>query len=236
MTERDDHPAGPALELGPVLRYVGETTAAVWVQLDRAATVTVTCWAVDRLRRSPAQPKSGLGCSTRTFEVRGHHYALLTVTGLEPDTTYPYEVAVDGEVVWPPRVSPYPPSSLRTRGSTSTRRQRIVFGSCRYAKVPPFTEPKLAARLGIDALDALRRRDGPPAARGVAGRAAAARRPGLRRRADPAEPPPDRRAPRPPPGLARRRDRRLRRVRRALLRLVGRPGGALAAVVASRQG
>ena len=83
--------------LGPVLRHVGETTAAVWVQLDHAATVTV------------------LGCSTRTFEVRGHHYALVPVTGLQPDTVYPYEVDVDGDVVWPPRVSPFPPSSLRTR-------------------------------------------------------------------------------------------------------------------------
>ena len=139
MDERD-HPgrdtAGPALVLGPVLRHVGETTATVWVQLDRAATVRV------------------LGSTARTFEVRGHHYALVPVTGLEPDTTYPYEVAVDGETVWPPRVSPYPPSSLRTRGPASVRRQRIVFGSCRYAKVPPFTEPKLAARLGVDALDA----------------------------------------------------------------------------------
>ena len=38
-----------------------------------------------------------LGCTTRTFEVRGHHYAVVPVTGLTPDTTYPYEVAVDGE-------------------------------------------------------------------------------------------------------------------------------------------
>jgi phosphodiesterase/alkaline phosphatase D-like protein len=121
------------LVLGPVLRHVGESTAAVWVQLDRAATVTV------------------LNCATRTFEVRGHHYALVSITGLEPDRVYPYEVDVDGEVVWPPRVTPYPPSSLRTRGPASAHRHRMVFGSCRYAKV---VTPKLAARLGIDALDA----------------------------------------------------------------------------------
>ena len=124
------------LVLGPVLRHVGETTAAVWVELDRAATVTV------------------LGCSARTFEVRGHHYALVTVTGLEPDTVHPYEVEVDGAVVWPQPVSPYPPSSLRTRGPGSAGRHRIVFGSCRYAKVAPFTEARTAERLGIDALDA----------------------------------------------------------------------------------
>jgi phosphodiesterase/alkaline phosphatase D-like protein len=122
--------------LGPVLRHVGETTATVWVQVERAATVTV------------------LGCSTRTFEVLGHHYALVVVTGLEPDTVHPYEVDVDGEVLWPPRVSPYPPSSLRTRGPASAGRHRIVFGSCRYVKVPRTSAPKQAERLGIDALDA----------------------------------------------------------------------------------
>jgi phosphodiesterase/alkaline phosphatase D-like protein len=122
-----------SLVLGPVLRHVGDTTAAVWVQVERRATVTV------------------LGCSARTFEVAGHHYALVSVTGLEPDTVHPYEVEVDGEVVWPPRVSPLPPSTVRTRGPASARRHRIVFGSCRYAKV---VDPKHAARLGIDALDA----------------------------------------------------------------------------------
>ena len=128
--------ARSSLVLGPVLRHVGDTTATIWVQLDRAAEVTV------------------LGCTARTFEVRGHHYGVVGVTGLAPDTTHAYEVAVDGDVVWPPRASPFPPSSLRTRGPASARRHRIVFGSCRYAKVAPFTEPKLAARLGIDALDA----------------------------------------------------------------------------------
>jgi hypothetical protein len=53
--------------------------------------------------------------------------------------------------VWPPPVSPLPPCSLRTRGPASARRHRIVFGSCRYAKV---VNSKAAAKLGIDALDA----------------------------------------------------------------------------------
>ena len=67
-----------SLVLGPVLRHVGETTASVWVQLDRAATVSV------------------LGCAAPTFEVCGHHYAIVPVAGLEPDTRYPYQVQVDG--------------------------------------------------------------------------------------------------------------------------------------------
>ena len=40
------------LELGPILRHVGETTASVWVQTSAPAKVTV------------------LGCTARTFEVR----------------------------------------------------------------------------------------------------------------------------------------------------------------------
>jgi hypothetical protein len=57
-----------SIVLGPVLRHAGETTASVWVQLDQAATVSV------------------LGCDAPTFEVCGHHYAIVPVTGLEPDT------------------------------------------------------------------------------------------------------------------------------------------------------
>jgi hypothetical protein len=120
------------LILGPVLRHVGETTASVWVQVDRPATVEV------------------LGCAARTFEVAGHHYALVLVSGLEPDSSTPYEVHLDGERVWPPAVSPFPPSVIRTRGGASNDRNRIVFGSCRYAKV---ADPRRSAKLGIDALD-----------------------------------------------------------------------------------
>jgi phosphodiesterase/alkaline phosphatase D-like protein len=122
-----------SLALGPVLRHVGETTASVWVQTEHAATVTV------------------LGCSARTFEVAGHHYALVPVTGLEPDTRTPYTVEVDGERVWPPAVHPFPPSVIRTRGGSSDSRHRIIFGSCRYAKV---ADRRQTVELGIDALDA----------------------------------------------------------------------------------
>jgi phosphodiesterase/alkaline phosphatase D-like protein len=121
-----------SLVLGPVLRHVGETTASVWVQTARPATVSV------------------LGCSARTFEVAGHHYALVPVTGLTPGGVVAYEVEVDGERVWPPATSPFPSSVIRTRGDAEAR-HRVVFGSCRYAKV---NDPKLAAHLGIDALDA----------------------------------------------------------------------------------
>jgi phosphodiesterase/alkaline phosphatase D-like protein len=132
-----------SLVLGPVLRHVGETTATVWVQTEHSATVRV------------------LGCEARTFEVSGHHYALVQVTGLPPDSRTPYEVDVDGVRVWPSTTSPFPASVIRTRGPDSDGRNRIIFGSCRYPKV---VDRKLSAKLGIDALDAYaaRMREQPP--------------------------------------------------------------------------
>ncbi|MBA3905437.1 MAG: alkaline phosphatase family protein [Pseudonocardiales bacterium] len=121
-----------SLRAGPVLRHVGETTAQVWVQTTRAATVTV------------------LGAASSTFEVSGHHFALVSVTGLTPGSSTAYTVEIDGEPVWPPPVSPFPPSVIRTRGQATDCRNRILFGSCRYPKV---TEPHLASRLGLDALN-----------------------------------------------------------------------------------
>jgi phosphodiesterase/alkaline phosphatase D-like protein len=127
-----------------VLRNVGESTATVWVQTGGPATVRV------------------LGSAARTFEVAGHYFALVTVTGLEPDTDTPYEVHVNDRLAWPPVASPFPPSLIRTRGPRTEEHIRIIFGSCRYPKV---SDPKLAAELGIDALDAyaVRMRDQPPA-------------------------------------------------------------------------
>lgn len=122
-----------SLVLGPVLRHVGETTAQVWVQTSAAATVRV------------------LGADARTFEVDGHHFAIVPVAGLTPDTRTPYTVEIDGEEVWPQPSSPFPPSVIPTRGPEMAGRAQLVFGSCRYAKV---ADPKLARELGIDALDA----------------------------------------------------------------------------------
>ena len=120
------------LILGPVLRHVSETTAVVWVQTEEAADVEV------------------LGCSARTFEVSGFHYALVVVRGLTPDTVTEYQVLVDGEQVWPEADSKFPPSVIRTRGPETTDRLRVVFGSCRYPKTG---DDKLDAKLGADALD-----------------------------------------------------------------------------------
>jgi phosphodiesterase/alkaline phosphatase D-like protein len=127
------------LVLGPLVRFVGDTSATVWIEADRACEVEV------------------LGHRARTFQVAGHHYALLTITGLEPGTSYEYAVVLDGEQRWPDLTSPFPGSRIQT--PDPSRGVKLVFGSCRVAA--PHEGPYALQRnehrlgLGVDALVAL---------------------------------------------------------------------------------
>ena len=114
MTDGDT--GAPVLVLGPLLRYVGETEATIWVETERACEVEV------------------LGHQARTFEVAGHHYALVVIGDLVPGTEYEYQVALDGAVRWPEPDSEFPPSVLRT--PDPGRPLRLAFGSCRIAELP----------------------------------------------------------------------------------------------------
>jgi hypothetical protein len=126
----------PDLVLGPVLRYVSETEATVWVETSEACEVEI------------------LGRREPTFRIEGHHYALVCIEGLEPASRYEYEVRLDGELRWPEPDSELPPSAIRT--TDADKSLDICFGSCRVA-VPheaPFTEPKDEIEEGheVDAL------------------------------------------------------------------------------------
>ncbi len=88
------------LRLGPLLRYVDGSSATVWAETDGPGTVEV---------RRP----DGSGGTSGTFQVAGHHYALVRVTGLAPGTATPYEVFVDGTRVWPLDREPFPRSRRR---------------------------------------------------------------------------------------------------------------------------
>ncbi|MDT7725504.1 MAG: hypothetical protein QOI21_2080 [Actinomycetota bacterium] len=120
-----------ALRLGPLLRHVDCTSATIWVETGGSCEVTVA------------------GVSARTFEVSGHHYALVVLEGLEPGKSTPYEVRLDGELVWPEPGSDLPPSRIRTLSPDDTR-FRLVFGSCR--------KPLEQDALGPDALTSYARR------------------------------------------------------------------------------
>ncbi|OBK12583.1 alkaline phosphatase D family protein [Mycobacterium asiaticum] len=123
------------LILGPALRHVSDTTALVWVQTENPGTVEI------------------LGCTARTFEVQGFHFALVLVTGLAPDSVTEYQVSIDGTTVWPlddEDFAKFPPSVIRTRGPAVANRLRVIFGSCRYPKTD---DSRLEAKLKLDALD-----------------------------------------------------------------------------------
>lgn len=79
------------LLLGPLLRYVGETEAVLWVETDEPCEVEI------------------LGHTEPTFCVAGHHFALVIVDGLEPGSSSEYEVSLDGQRRWPEPGSEFPP-------------------------------------------------------------------------------------------------------------------------------
>lgn len=132
-------PASRSLVLGPLLRYVGETEATVWVECGGPCEVEV------------------LGCTARTFCVEGRHYAIVVVEGLEPGGTHPYDVKLGGERAWPPPDSALPSPAIRTLAPG--RPLRLAFGSCRASAPhePPWTRKRASdpRGLGIDALRAL---------------------------------------------------------------------------------
>ncbi|MYT22628.1 alkaline phosphatase family protein, partial [Streptomyces sp. SID7760] len=110
------------LRLGPLLRYVDWDTggsATIWVEADRPCTAEVRC-------------AGGAGGSVRTFQIAGHHYALVPVTGLTPGSTTAYEVLLDGVRVWPLPGTAFPPSTITTPAVAAAGRPapelRLTFG------------------------------------------------------------------------------------------------------------
>lgn len=110
------------LVLGPLLRHVDQTSATIWVETDAACRVDVIA--------ASTGSRNALG-SADTFHIRGHHYALVVVDGLEPGSLTPYEVLLDEATVWPLADSSRPPSRIRTAGGPDPF--TVVFGSCRFA-------------------------------------------------------------------------------------------------------
>jgi hypothetical protein len=128
----------PELVLGPLLRYVGQTEAVIWVETDGPCEVEV------------------LGTREPTFCVCDHHYALVCCGGLERGAWHEYDVKLDGERVWPLNDG-FPSSAFRTYPKEGSL--QLVFGSCRLAAphVPPYSLRKDEDPRGreIDALHTL---------------------------------------------------------------------------------
>ena len=101
--------------LGPMMRYVDAVSASIWFETRDSGEVVVRA--------------AGRSWAARTFAVHGHHYALVHVDGLQPDSTLPYTVEIDGTPVWPDSKSSLPASVIATLGSEHPL--RLSFGSCR---------------------------------------------------------------------------------------------------------
>jgi hypothetical protein len=169
-----------SLVLGPLQRHADETRVTVWVETDTACEVQVRAVPVEvdtPARDTPhgentrrdgggppgrppgrptGEPTGEPTGRSSTFAVAGHHYAVVVVEGLTPGVAVPYEVALDGECVWP---SPGDPPSLLRPFASSARRLRVAFGSCRVTapQERPYTLGLGEHRrgLGTDALHAL---------------------------------------------------------------------------------
>ncbi|MEV5638560.1 alkaline phosphatase D family protein [Streptomyces flaveolus] len=124
------------LRLGPLLRYNDGSSATIWAETSRPCTAEVRC-------------ADGAIGTARTFQIAGHHYVLVPVTGLTPGTATEYEMLLDGAHVWPPPDSRFPPSVIATPAGEEG--VRVAFGSCRWAAPPAGGKD----RVGPDALDTL---------------------------------------------------------------------------------
>ncbi|MEU5561877.1 alkaline phosphatase D family protein [Micromonospora musae] len=129
------------LLIGPLLRRVVGTRATIWVETAAPAVVTV-------------RTADGATGSAHTFTAYDHHYALVVVEGLNPDSATTYEVLIGDEVVWPVPDSGFPASVIRTRAADDLDQPvRLLFGSCRET-----TQHATTRKLPPDALDAYARR------------------------------------------------------------------------------
>jgi hypothetical protein len=138
----------PSLLIGPMLRYVSDSEATIWLEADAACAVEI------------------LGRRNETFQVNGRHYAIVAITGLAPSSCVEYDVLLDGVRCWPQTDGGWPPSQICTLAQKGP--VELVFGSCRVTRphCAPYTQSPDDHELGVgvDALYALavRMREQPP--------------------------------------------------------------------------
>src|SRR5512139_912060 len=109
------------VRVGPLLRHVCTADATIWLETDKACAVEI------------------LGHRANTFEVEGHHFAIVCLTDLDPGREHPYEVHFDGVKGWPPPDYDFPEPRIRLMPRDGSL--RLLFGSCRASAPhrPPYT-------------------------------------------------------------------------------------------------
>ena len=103
----------PEVLVGPMLRFIGESDATVWVETDAPCEVEV------------------LGAKSPTFTVAGHHYALVAIEGLEPGAAHPVRGPARRRMRLAAGGIRHAPIRASDR-SPPTADLRLLFGSCRF--------------------------------------------------------------------------------------------------------
>ena len=141
------------LTAGPMLGHVGLRSAKVWLQTEGSATVELSYWAVDGSgSESPTEARFTSRPVISDLDFDGS--ATVELAGLEPGTTYNYQVLVNGAVASGPdplTLSTQPLWAYRTDPPELT----LALGSCAYINETAYDRPGKPYGGGYEIFDAI---------------------------------------------------------------------------------
>jgi alkaline phosphatase D len=130
---QEAEPQQSALHSGPMLGYVVQRSATVWIQTKRAASAQLRYWP----KGAPTQAR--LTAPQKTKKATDHCLTWL-LDGLEPGTRYDYELFLEGKSVkrpYPLTFTTRPLWQWRTPPPETT----LLLGSCSYMTEARFERP-----------------------------------------------------------------------------------------------
>lgn len=140
------------LRVGPLVRAIRPDSVAVWTEWNSPCDITLTATPSGRLQKS-----GPFSASTRTVMVRGRHYALSRLTGLQPATWYTYHVSTSTQKSRPFSAEGTLVQCFRTLDLPNAGAAlRLAYGSCRKLSAG---EPDALSALGSWLLRSLDERE-----------------------------------------------------------------------------
>ena len=137
-----------ALRSGPMLGHVDIVEATIWAQTDGPADVAIRYW------RGP-KTKAKTSPATQTTADR-FYTAKVLLTDLKPETTYQYQVLLNGKAVTLSR-----PTNFTTQPLWKYRKEppeiSFALGSCLYVNDPEFDRPGKPYGDAFDILESIPR-------------------------------------------------------------------------------
>ena len=107
---------------GPIVRYVDQTTASVWVEFGRRQATMLTL--IDITESADNDEIAGRQHAVQTVQVGDHHFALTYVTDLKPGRWYRYFIESVDTSFEKPGHGPKTPSELRRHSDRSIMNSR----------------------------------------------------------------------------------------------------------------